>query len=145
MAADRDGLPLPESLTERLIVGPERARFAVHRPARQARTSIRIIDAKLSDPDLAALLRRKRGAGVAVEIIKGKRLGDLNRTASFCWSTIGSPPSAAWRWPRSAWIFAARWRSLSTTNRSGRRNRPVSSIASRPGLATPRPAVKHAD
>ena len=54
MAADRDGLPAPESLSDRLIIGPERARRQLTALIVQARTSIRLIDAKLSDPDLGA-------------------------------------------------------------------------------------------
>jgi phosphatidylserine/phosphatidylglycerophosphate/cardiolipin synthase-like enzyme len=77
MAADRDSRPLPASLTRRLIIGPERARSQFTDLLDGAQTSIRIIDPKLSDPDLTALLEGKRRAGVTVEILKDKRLGDL--------------------------------------------------------------------
>ena len=53
----------PPNLAERLIVGPERARRQFTALIEGARTSIRLIDAKLSDPDLVALLNAKRAAG----------------------------------------------------------------------------------
>jgi phosphatidylserine/phosphatidylglycerophosphate/cardiolipin synthase-like enzyme len=74
MAADRDRLPIPTDLSPRLIVGPERARRQLTALLEQARTSVRLIDAKLSDPELVALLKAKREAGVAVEIFSAKRL-----------------------------------------------------------------------
>jgi len=77
MAADRDRLPIPADLPPRLIVGPERARRQFTSIIEQARTSIRLIDAKLSDPDLIALLRAKRAAGVTVEIVSAPRVAGL--------------------------------------------------------------------
>jgi cardiolipin synthase len=77
MAADRDRTPIPTDLSPRLIVGPERARRQLTALLEQARTSIRLIDAKLSDPELVALLKAKRQAGIAVEILNAKRLGGL--------------------------------------------------------------------
>src|SRR6266568_5085432 len=77
MAADRDRRPIPDNLTPRLIVGPERARRQFTSIIDQARTSIRLIDAKLSDPDLISLLRAKRAAGVNVEIFSAKRVAGL--------------------------------------------------------------------
>jgi len=74
MAADRDRRPIPEDLSPRLIIGPERARSQFTSVIEQARNSIRLIDAKLSDPDLVALLRAKRTAGVNVEIVSSKRV-----------------------------------------------------------------------
>src|SRR5947207_11387570 len=68
MGADRDRQPIPAELSPRLIVGPEHARRQFTGVIEQARTSIRLIDAKLSDPELIALLRAKRAAGVNVEI-----------------------------------------------------------------------------
>ena len=56
--ADRDRQPLPDELTERLIVGPERARRQFTALIEQARTSIRLIDAKLSDPELVVAAER---------------------------------------------------------------------------------------
>lgn len=65
-------------LGSRLIVGPEhapRARFAAL--LRSARRRIRLIDAKLSDPRIVALLDERCDAGVSVEIRRGGDLGPL--------------------------------------------------------------------
>ena len=77
MAADRDGRPMPPNLTARLIVGPERARRQFTALIEQAQSSIRLIDAKLSDPDLVTLLNARRDAGVSVDVFSAKRLGDV--------------------------------------------------------------------
>ena len=74
MRADREGLPLP-ALTPRLIVGPEKARRQFTTLIEQARTSIHVIDAKVSDPGVITLLNGRRAQGVQVEILSGKRLG----------------------------------------------------------------------
>jgi cardiolipin synthase len=75
--ADRDRLPMPEALTDRLIVGPERARRQFTALISRARTSIRLIDAKLSDPELVSVLNARRAAGLMVEIFSGKRVAGL--------------------------------------------------------------------
>jgi cardiolipin synthase len=75
--ADCARLPMPDDLTERLIVGPERARRQFTALVKQARSSIRLIDAKLSDPDLVSLLNERRATGLTVEIFSSKRLGSL--------------------------------------------------------------------
>jgi phosphatidylserine/phosphatidylglycerophosphate/cardiolipin synthase-like enzyme len=77
MAADRDGRPLPAGLSPRLIIGPGPARRQFTSLIEQARTSIRLIDAKLADPDLVALLKQRRADGIAVDIYSAKRLGAL--------------------------------------------------------------------
>ena len=77
LQADRDSEPLPGDLTDRLIIGPERARRQLTGLIEQAQRRIRLIDAKLSDPDLVSLLRARRDAGVAVEVFNAKRLGEL--------------------------------------------------------------------
>jgi phosphatidylserine/phosphatidylglycerophosphate/cardiolipin synthase-like enzyme len=77
MAADRDGRPLPETLPPRLIIGPERARKQITALLEQARTSIRLIDAKVTDPGLVALLNARRAEGVSVELYEAKRYGGL--------------------------------------------------------------------
>jgi phosphatidylserine/phosphatidylglycerophosphate/cardiolipin synthase-like enzyme len=77
IAADRDGLPAPETLSDRLILGPDRARRQLTDLIVQARTSIRLIDAKLSDPDLVILLKARRAEGLTVEIFGSKQLGEL--------------------------------------------------------------------
>jgi cardiolipin synthase len=76
-AADRDRRPMPEDLTERLIVGPERARRQFTALIAGARTSIRLIDAKLSDPELISVLNTRRVEGLTIELFSGKRVGDL--------------------------------------------------------------------
>jgi phosphatidylserine/phosphatidylglycerophosphate/cardiolipin synthase-like enzyme len=75
--ADRDRVPMPEDLTERLIVGPERARRQFTALIGRARTSIRLIDAKLSDPELVSVLNARRAEGLTVEVFSGKRVGEL--------------------------------------------------------------------
>jgi phosphatidylserine/phosphatidylglycerophosphate/cardiolipin synthase-like enzyme len=75
--ADRERLPMPTDLAERLIVGPERARRQFTALINGARSSIRLIDAKLSDPDLVSLLNAKRAAGMTVEVFTARQLGDL--------------------------------------------------------------------
>lgn len=77
MAADRERKPLPVPLSPRLIVGPELARAQLTELIDSARTRIRIVDAKLSDPDLVARLNAKRAAGVTVEVFSTKRVGGL--------------------------------------------------------------------
>jgi cardiolipin synthase A/B len=76
-AADSARLPMPEDLTERLIVGPERARRQFTALIANARHSVRLIDAKLSDPDLVSVLNVRRAEGLSVEIFSARRLGDL--------------------------------------------------------------------
>jgi phosphatidylserine/phosphatidylglycerophosphate/cardiolipin synthase-like enzyme len=77
MAADRLGHPMPDGLTERLIIGPERARRQLTRLIEGARTSIDLLDAKLSDPGLVALLNARRTAGIAVRLYEAKRYEGL--------------------------------------------------------------------
>lgn len=77
IAADRALGPLPTGLTTRLIVGPELARQQYIELFAQARTSIRLIDAKVSDPDLVTLLNARRATGLIVEVFASRRLGSL--------------------------------------------------------------------
>jgi cardiolipin synthase len=77
MAADRDGGSIPELLSPRLIVGPERARQQFTDLIEQARSTICLIDAKVSDPDLVTLLKRRKADGVKVAIADAKRFGHL--------------------------------------------------------------------
>jgi cardiolipin synthase A/B len=69
--ADSAGEPLPSRrpISRRLIVGPERSRSEMRGLIAGARKSIRILDHKLSDPDLVALLRERRDDGVAVTVL----------------------------------------------------------------------------
>jgi phosphatidylserine/phosphatidylglycerophosphate/cardiolipin synthase-like enzyme len=77
MAADRDGRTIPDRLPRRLIVGPERARRLLTALLERAQSSIRIIDAKISDPALLALLRARQAGGVHVDLYEDKRLNGL--------------------------------------------------------------------
>lgn len=77
MASDREGQPIPESLPDRLIIGPERARRQITALIEQARHSIRVIDAKLTDPGLVSLLRARRAAGISVDVYEAKRYAGL--------------------------------------------------------------------
>ena len=69
--ADAAGVPLPSRrpLSRRLIVGPERSRSEFRALICSARHSIRILDHKLSDPDLVGLLRERRGEGIIVTVL----------------------------------------------------------------------------
>jgi phosphatidylserine/phosphatidylglycerophosphate/cardiolipin synthase-like enzyme len=77
MAADREGHPIPDGLSRRLIVGPEGARPRFKALIEGAQSSIRLIDPKLSDPDLLRLLEVRRAKGVTVEILDSKRVGGM--------------------------------------------------------------------
>jgi phosphatidylserine/phosphatidylglycerophosphate/cardiolipin synthase-like enzyme len=77
MLADRERRPLPDGLSPRLIIGPERARDQFTTLIRGAQSSIRLIDRKVSDPDLVALLNERRASGLAVEVVGSKRMGEL--------------------------------------------------------------------
>jgi cardiolipin synthase len=77
IAADRAERGIPDQLSPRLIIGPERARRQFTEIIEQATLSIRLIDAKVSDPALTALLRERSATGLHVELYEGKRLGDL--------------------------------------------------------------------
>jgi phosphatidylserine/phosphatidylglycerophosphate/cardiolipin synthase-like enzyme len=76
-ATDREGGAAPSTIPDRLIIGPERARRQFTALVQQARQSIQIIDAKLSDPGLIDLLNQRRNQGIRVEIFGQKRLGNL--------------------------------------------------------------------
>ena len=69
--ADSAGRQLPQRrpITRRLIVGPERSRSEIRAMIAGAKSSIRILDHKLSDPDLVALLRERREEGITVTVL----------------------------------------------------------------------------
>jgi phosphatidylserine/phosphatidylglycerophosphate/cardiolipin synthase-like enzyme len=69
--ADAAGKPLPSRrpISRRLIVGPERSRAEIRALINGAKSSIRILDHKLSDPDVVALLRDRRDEGVIVSVL----------------------------------------------------------------------------
>lgn len=77
--ADAGGPPLAShrALGDRLIVGPERSRHHIRRLITGARSSIRIIDHKLSDPDLVSLLKDRRRDGIVVSVLGRKAMGTL--------------------------------------------------------------------
>jgi len=59
------------------VIGPERARRQFTALIEGARSRIRLIDPKLSDPDVLTLLNSRRAAGLPVDVFGSKRLGDL--------------------------------------------------------------------
>jgi len=68
--ADAGGVQQPaQPATDRLILAPEGARAAITALLMKARKSIRIIDHKLSDPEILSLLEARRREGVVVETI----------------------------------------------------------------------------
>jgi cardiolipin synthase len=75
--ADTERVPLPATLSPRLIVAPERARAQLEALISGARSSIRIIDPKLSDPALSGLLRARRVQHLRVETHGAARIDGL--------------------------------------------------------------------
>jgi cardiolipin synthase A/B len=77
--ADAAGVPLPSRrpLGRRLIVGPERSRAEIRGLIAGAKHSIRILDHKLSDPDLVALLRDRRDEGIIVSVLGKHPMGSV--------------------------------------------------------------------
>jgi cardiolipin synthase A/B len=77
--ADAAGVPLPSRrpLGRRLIVGPERSRAEIRALIAGAKHSIRILDHKLSDPELVALLRERRAEGITVSVLGNHPMGGL--------------------------------------------------------------------
>lgn len=75
--ADCGHRPMPDHLSPRLIVGPERARRQFTEIIEQASSSIQLIDRKASDAGLMTLLQERRAAGVRVELFDAKRLCGL--------------------------------------------------------------------
>lgn len=64
-------------ISDRLIIGPEGARLRIRELIEGAQRSIRLLDHKLSDPEVVALLRERRDAGVEVLVIGKNFLGSL--------------------------------------------------------------------
>jgi len=77
--ADSAGQPLPSRrpISRRLIIGPERSRAEIRGMIASARKSIRILDHKLSDPDLVGLLRERRTEGITVSVIGRHPMGPI--------------------------------------------------------------------
>ena len=82
--ADRELRPAPERLSPRLIVGPERARVQLTSLIQDATSSVRLLDAKLSDPAFVALLARRRADGIRVETLDRKKYGDMKSHGKVC-------------------------------------------------------------
>ncbi len=59
------------------MIGPDTARRQFTRLIADARSSIRLIDAKLSDPDMLELLKLRRTEGLQVQVFGNKQLGAL--------------------------------------------------------------------
>ena len=76
-AANQSVLP-KHRITNRLIIGPEGARARMHALIAGAQKSVSILDHKLSDPDLASLLRERRAAGIDVRVV-GRQVGSALR------------------------------------------------------------------
>lgn len=76
---DAAGEPILAShrFSARVIVGPEAARVRMASLINSARHSIQVLDHKLSDPDMVALLRARRDAGVNVSLIARQPAGPL--------------------------------------------------------------------
>ena len=60
-----------------MIIGPERSRAEIRALIAGAKHSIRILDHKLSDPDLVGLLRARRSEGIAVSVIGRHLMGPI--------------------------------------------------------------------
>lgn len=67
----------PDGMSNRLIVGPEQARQKITALLLEARSSIQIIDHRVVDPGMVALLNARRAEGVAVEVLGRGALGGL--------------------------------------------------------------------
>jgi phosphatidylserine/phosphatidylglycerophosphate/cardiolipin synthase-like enzyme len=79
--ADRQRLPLPDDLSPRLVIGPERARRQISELIDGANVSIHVMDAKLSDPDLLQRLQARGAAGLDIDLVKAKQIGGLKSHA----------------------------------------------------------------
>jgi phosphatidylserine/phosphatidylglycerophosphate/cardiolipin synthase-like enzyme len=68
---------LPVRTNGRLIIGPERARAQLTGLLESAKRSIYIIDHKLDDPNIKALLKAKKAQGVEVRVLGEGQVGGL--------------------------------------------------------------------
>ncbi|MGH9719487.1 MAG: phospholipase D-like domain-containing protein [Bryobacteraceae bacterium] len=68
---DAGRLSNPEPKSDRLIIGPGSSRARIEALLRGATRSIRIMDHKLSDPAVLAIIRDRQRNGVSVEIQRG--------------------------------------------------------------------------
>jgi phosphatidylserine/phosphatidylglycerophosphate/cardiolipin synthase-like enzyme len=67
----------PSRLSHRLIVGPDRARAQFTAMLEDAKRSIYLIDHKLDDPTIKAILKAKKAAGVEVRVLGEGQLGGM--------------------------------------------------------------------
>jgi len=79
--ADRQGQPMPVDVSPRLVIGPERARRQLSDLIDGAAASIRVMDAKLSDPDVLTRLQTRRAEGLEIDVIKAKKFAGLKSHA----------------------------------------------------------------
>jgi phosphatidylserine/phosphatidylglycerophosphate/cardiolipin synthase-like enzyme len=61
-------LPLPRDISDRLLVGPDWARRQFRNLIESANKSLRIVDHRVTDPEMVELLKQRQAAGVEVEI-----------------------------------------------------------------------------
>jgi len=71
-----NAVALPD-MTDRLIIGPEHCRRRLTEIISSARMRIRIMDHRLTDPQIMAVLARKQAEGVSVEVLGKGPLGGL--------------------------------------------------------------------
>ena len=78
--ADRIGASgsLPPGRGSRLIVGPEQAREQLTALIKGATRSVLIVDPKVTDPSMMALLKAKKAEGVAVKVLGRGSIGGLD-------------------------------------------------------------------
>ncbi len=74
---DMHGAPMAASASNRVIISPDDARTRIENLLASAKHSIRIMDHKLSDPGILAILRDRRRHGVSVEIQDCDPAGEL--------------------------------------------------------------------
>ena len=67
----------PPDVGERLIIGPERSRQRITQMLSAAVSSIRIIDHRVTDPQIVALLADKKRQGVTVQVVGTTRTDGL--------------------------------------------------------------------
>jgi phosphatidylserine/phosphatidylglycerophosphate/cardiolipin synthase-like enzyme len=60
---------LPSRINPRLIIGPERARAQFTELLQRARRSIHIIDHKMDDPNIKAILKSKKADGLDIRVL----------------------------------------------------------------------------
>jgi len=64
-------------ISSRLIVAPDHARADIRRLLKDTRRCIRLIDPKLSDPSMLAMLQAKAASGVSFTVLDGRRVAGM--------------------------------------------------------------------